>query len=117
MIKTKRIYEPVAKNDGVRVLVDRLWPRGIKKEDAQIDMWLKAIAPSNELRNWYDGENVTWEDFRDRYFNELDSWGELLVPVFQFLEKDHGTVTLLFAKKDEERNNAVALREFLQKKM
>jgi uncharacterized protein YeaO (DUF488 family) len=117
MIKAKRIYESAAKNDGVRILVDRLWPRGIKKEDAQLDMWLKEIAPSDDLRKWFGHEEDRWDEFQKRYADELEPWEGVLVPVVAFLERDHGTVTLLFGAKDEERNNAVALREFLQKKM
>lgn len=115
MIKTKRIYDNAASNDGVRVLVDRLWPRGVSKEDAGVDIWLKAIAPSDDLRKWFGKDEGRWDEFKQHYCEELDPWREMLVPVFQFLERDHGTVTLLFAKKNEERNNAVALQEYLQR--
>ena len=116
MIKAKRIYEPAAKNDGVRVLVDRLWPRGIKKEDADVDIWLKAIAPSDDLRKWFGHDPDRWDEFRKRYHEELADWEGVLVPVFQFIEKDHGTVTLLFGAKNEEQNNAVALKEYLEQR-
>jgi uncharacterized protein YeaO (DUF488 family) len=117
MIKTKRMYEPAAKNDGVRVLVDRLWPRGVSKEDAGVDIWLKEIAPSDDLRKWFGHQDDRWDEFQKRYADELKPWEGVLVPVLEFLERDHGTVTLLFAAKDEERNNAAALRSFLQNKM
>jgi uncharacterized protein YeaO (DUF488 family) len=114
MIKTKRIYEPAAKNDGVRVLVDRIWPRGMSKEDGRVDIWLKAIAPSDDLRKWFGHDPDKWDEFKRRYTDELEPWRDVLVPIFQYLEKDHGTVTLLFAAKDEEHNNAVVLRDYLK---
>lgn len=116
MIKVKRIYQPAASNDGVRVLVDRLWPRGVSKEDARVDIWLKAIAPSDDLRKWFGHDEERWDEFRKRYAEELDPWRDVLIPMFQFLERDHGTVTLLFGAKDEENNNAVALQEYLQQR-
>lgn len=115
MIKLKRVQDTPAKNDGVRVLVDRLWPRGISKDDAAVDIWLKTIAPSDDLRKWFGHEEERWEEFRKRYWRELEPWKDVLGPVFQFLEKDHGTVTLLFAARDEEHNNAVALKDYLQR--
>lgn len=114
-IKTKRVYDDAASNDGVRVLVDRLWPRGVAKENANVDIWLKAIAPSDDLRKWFGKDPERFEEFKERYFEELDPWRDVLVPVFEFLERDHGTVTLLYAKKDEEHNNAIALQEYLQR--
>lgn len=114
MIKTKRVHDKAARNDGVRVLVDRLWPRGISKDEARVDLWLKAIAPSNELRKWFNHDPERWDEFVQRYADELDEWQEVIEPVFEFLEKQHKTVTLLFAAKDQEHNNAVALQRYLQ---
>ncbi|MFA7243795.1 MAG: DUF488 domain-containing protein [Patescibacteria group bacterium] len=107
----KRIYEPASRNDGFRVLVDRLWPRGIKKEEAKIDLWLKEIAPSNELRKWFGHNDDKWSEFKQKYFLELESnRGEL-----ENLKK-HKNITLLFAAKDTEHNNAVAIKEYTEKK-
>ena len=111
MIRIKRIYDPPAPGDGRRVLVDRLWPRGVAKDDARIDEWLKEIAPSNELRKWFGHEPARLEEFRKRYREELASQGELLERLRS--EGKQGTVTLLFAAKDAERNNAVVLKEML----
>lgn len=111
MIKLKRIYDPPAPDDGRRVLVDRLWPRGIAKDAARLDDWLKEIAPSDELRKWFGHDPAKWEEFRKRYRAELDSHGNLLAELRAAAEK--GTVTLLFAAKDEEHNNAVVLKELL----
>lgn len=111
-IRVKRIYEPVAATDGYRILVDRLWPRGIKKEKADIDQWLKEIAPSTELRKWIHADPSKWSDFRKKYQAELKkspATDELL-----FLIKKHKTVTLLYAAKDEEQNHALVLQEFIQ---
>ncbi len=112
--RTKRIYDDPARDDGYRVLVDRLWARGLKKEDAKLDEWLKEVAPSNELRKWFHHETRAWEDFRKRYFAELDQKPDL---VGKLRELATGrTVTLLYSGKDTERNNAVALQEYLEQK-
>ena len=108
-IQLKRVYDAVEASDGYRVLVDRLWPRGLSREAAQLDDWLKEIAPSTELRTWFRHEPSRWSTFKQRYFTELDAQHDALAPL-----RDHdGTVTLLFAAKDTERNNAVALLEYL----
>src|ERR1700743_1668082 len=112
-VKIKRIYEPYSKADGYRVLVDRLWPRGIKKEDAHIDKWMKEIAPSTELRKWFhaDERSEYWEQFIKAYQDELnksDTVEELLAD----MEK-HDTITLLYASKSEEHNHALVLWEFI----
>ncbi len=112
MIKVKRIYEAPARSDGHRVLVDRLWPRGKSKEKARIDLWLKEVAPSNELRKWYGHEPAKWGEFRKRYFAELSDKEDLLAQ----LEGLKGTVTLLFSSKELKLNNAVALKEHLEKR-
>jgi uncharacterized protein YeaO (DUF488 family) len=111
-IETKRIYDQSEGSDGRRILIDRLWPRGISKDAARIDYWAKAIAPSNELRKWYQHDAAKWEEFRRRYFAELDAnpdgVGELRAQL------GGGTVTLLFSSKETELNNATALREYLE---
>ena len=111
-IKIKRAYEPIAKSDGFRILVDRLWPRGIKKEDAHVDIWLKDIAPSNELRKWFNHEPEKWAGFRKKYLAELQSspvTAELLEQV-----KKHTTITLVYSAKDEQHSQAIVIKEFLE---
>lgn len=111
-IRLKRVYDPPAKIDGYRVLVDRLWPRGVKKEDAALDAWPKEIAPSDELRKKFHGHPEKWSAFRDAYWKELDNNSEA---VERLIEKaKDGRVTLIYATKDEERNNAVVLKEYLE---
>jgi uncharacterized protein YeaO (DUF488 family) len=112
MIKIKRIYDPYAKADGKRVLVDRLWPRGIKKEDARCDLWLKDIAPSDGLRKWFSHDPAKWQEFRKRYGKELEDRQDMIEDLRK--EARRGTVTLLFAAKDSERNNAVVLKEVIE---
>jgi len=114
MIKIKRVYEPPTKEDGFRILVDRLWPRGLTKEKARTNLWLKEIAPSNELRKWYSHDPQKWEEFKRRYEGELKDKQELLQKIKQ-AEKEKGVVTLLYSAKEEERNNAVALSILLKK--
>jgi uncharacterized protein YeaO (DUF488 family) len=113
MIKIKRIYEKPAKEDGWRVLVDRLWPRGMKKEAAHIDLWLKDIAPSDSLRQWFGHDPEKWGEFQKKYRSELAKAKELVAKLKK-MEKQRGTITLLFGAKDEERNQAVALASFLK---
>ncbi|MCS5712267.1 DUF488 domain-containing protein [Candidatus Berkiella aquae] len=113
-IKVKRAYDPVARTDGFRVLVDRLWPRGLKKEEAEIQLWLKEIAPSTELRKWYDHDPKKWTEFQKRYVKEL-STKEALIDII-LKEAMKKTVTLLFSSKELERNNAVALQKILLKR-
>jgi len=111
MIRIKRVYDPVGHDYGRRVLVDRLWPRGVAKDEARIDEWLKEVAPSDELRKWFGHDPAKWEEFRTRYRQELKPHGELLERLRSEARK--GTVTLLFAAKDVEHNNAVVLKEML----
>jgi uncharacterized protein YeaO (DUF488 family) len=111
MLKIKRVYDPISPDDGKRVLVDRLWPRGIKKEKAQIDEWLKEISPSSELRKWYSHDPAKWAEFKKRYKEELAGKSELLKKIKAEAKKQ--TVTLLFSTKALELNNAVALKEIL----
>jgi uncharacterized protein YeaO (DUF488 family) len=113
-IQVKRAYDPPASSDGARILVDRLWPRGISKDKLQLDTWMKDIAPSNELRKWFHAGDHTWGDFRRRYFKELSAQPQL---VAELRKKARGqTVTLIYAGRDEQHNNAVALKEYLQGK-
>lgn len=112
MLRVKRIYEEPSGDDGLRVLVDRLWPRGISKKEANIDRWEKEIAPTTELRHWFGHDPAKWEEFLQRYRAELEGKMELLSRLRQ--EADEGTVTLLYAAKDEEHNNAVALKRYIE---
>lgn len=113
MIKAKRIYDGFEKGDGFRVLVDRLWPRGISKEEAKIDLWLKEIAPSTALRKWFNHQPQKWADFQQRYKNELGKNQEA-VAALQKIITEHKLVTLLYAAKDTDHNNAVVLLEYLK---
>lgn len=110
-ILVKRIYEPTAKSDGFRVLVDRLWPRGIAKESAKLDLWLPDLGPSTVLRKWFDHDPTKWDEFRRRYHAELKEKQEPVAELREWARER--TVTLLYSAKDEERNQAVALRSFL----
>ena len=114
MIKIKRVYDPSAKEDGFRILVDRLWPRGLTKEKAKVDLWLKEVAPSNELRQWFAHDPNKWQEFKSKYEAELKDKQELLDKIKQ-MEKEKGTVTLLYSTKETEHNNAVALSAILEK--
>ena len=109
----KRVYEGRSPDDGFRVLVDRLWPRGISKGSGAVDLWLRDVAPSNRLRRWFGHRPERWEEFKRRYFRELEGKQHLIAELLR-LEKEHGTVTLLFSAKDAQHNNAVALREYLE---
>ena len=111
MLKVKRVYDPVSSDDGKRILVDRLWPRGIKKEKAHIDEWLREISPSNELRQWYSHDPAKWPEFKKRYKQEIAGKEDLLKKIKAEARKQ--TITLLFSSKELERNNAHALKEML----
>lgn len=113
MWKVKRIYNAPARTDGYRVLVDRLWPRGLTRQRAHVDLWLRDVAPSHILRKQFGHRPERWKEFRRRYAEELKQKPALLAQLRQ-LEREHGTVTLLFASRDERRNNAVALARILQ---
>lgn len=115
MIRVKRVYEPAASRDGARFLVDRLWPRGVRKEGLRLTGWLKEIAPSAGLRNWFGHDPERWNEFRRRYGSELDRHPEAWRPLLDAAQK--GTVTLLFAARDQEHNNAVALKSYLEDKL
>lgn len=113
-VRVKRIYEPASKADGVRILVDRLWPRGISKSGAKLDLWLPDLGPSTVLRRWFNHDPERWEEFRRRYNAELKKKGVLLSTIKQ-RAKGH-PVTLLYSAKDERHNQAVALQSFLAKR-
>jgi len=115
MIQVKRAYNTPSKNDGARFLVERLWPRGIKKENLYVEDWFKDVSPSSELRQWFEHDPAKWAEFRRRYFRELeghpDAWHPLLA------RARRGRVTLVYIAHDTEHNNAVALKEFLDQKL
>jgi len=111
-VKIKRIYERPSPDNGRRILVDRLWPRGLTKEEAHVDGWLKDIAPSDELRRWFSHDPSKWQEFKDRYKRELQGKKEEIERIRKEAEK--GTVTLLFSAKDTEHNNAVVLKEVIR---
>lgn len=114
-INIKRVYLSASAEDGFRILVDRLWPRGLSKEKAHVDLWIKEIAPSNDLRKWFNHEPEKWPEFRERYLAEIKSHPEEMDKFLQVL-KEQSVVTLLYAAKDEERNNAVVLADFLKER-
>jgi uncharacterized protein YeaO (DUF488 family) len=111
MIAVKRAYDPPTESDGVRVLVDRLWPRGVTKAAAKIDRWMKDLAPSGELRKWFGHDPARWEEFRRRYHKELAGQADALAELRKLARG--GTVTLVYAARDTEHNDAVVLKELL----
>ena len=113
MIRLKRAYESASKDDGVRILVERLWPRGVSKQRAKIDLWLKDLAPSTGLRKWYGHDPARWPQFRKRYQAELKGQGDVLA-LLRYVTEGR-TVTFVYAASDEERNSAVALKELLER--
>lgn len=113
-LQLKRVYEKSNKGDGYRILVDRLWPRGLKKSEAKIDLWLKEIAPSNELRKWFNHDADKWKQFCTNYSKELKNKNEELNIITQHLKKSD--VTLLFGASDKEHNQAVVLLQYIQNK-
>ena len=112
-VHIKRVYEEPREEDGLRVLVDRLWPRGLSKEKAGIDLWLKDIAPSDDLRKWFAHDPNRWEEFQERYQKELEAKPEVIDELMQKL-KEKKTMTLVFAASDVEHNNAVALKNLIE---
>jgi uncharacterized protein YeaO (DUF488 family) len=112
-IRLKREYEKASSDDGLRILVERLWPRGVSKEKAAIDLWLREIAPSPELRKWYGHDPAKWDEFRRRYRAELDQKGDLIDELKETLKK--GPATFVFAARDEEHNSALVLRDHLKR--
>jgi uncharacterized protein YeaO (DUF488 family) len=115
MLKLKRAYDPVSHTDGTRLLVERLWPRGLSKAKLHVDAWLKHVGPSTELRKWFSHDPERWARFRRRYFRELDSQPEAWRPIVSAARR--GTVTLVYSSHDEQHNNAVALQDYLRAKM
>jgi uncharacterized protein YeaO (DUF488 family) len=112
MLKLKRVYEEPSRKDGCRILVERLWPRGLTKERAAVDLWLKEIAPSPELRKWYAHDVAKWEEFRRRYETELKTRTDELDLLLK--KSREGTVTLVYAAHDEEHNSALVLKQHLE---
>jgi len=115
MIKTKRVYEPVSRADGTRLLVERLWPRGLSKLELRADAWIKEVGPSTELRKWFSHDPTKWRQFRTRYFRELDRRPESWQPILSAARD--GTVTLVYSSHDTRHNNAIALQEYLDAKI
>jgi len=114
-VSLKRVYEKPSLSDGKRVLVERLWPRGLKKEDAKVDEWLREIAPSTELREWFGHDPEKWNGFKERYWKELGKKQDVVSKLAKEIGEKH--VTFVFAAKDEEHNNAVALREYIERRV
>jgi len=111
MIRIKRVYYPVEKKDGPRILVDRIWPRGMPKEKLQADLWLKDAAPGTELRKWFNHDPARWDEFKKRYFAELDQKPETIRRILDLAQ--HKPVTLLYAARDTQYNHAAALKKYL----
>ena len=114
-IRSKRVYEPIDPQDGFRILVDRVWPRGMTKAKVQADLWLKEIAPSTALRKWFGHDRSKWETFKNRYFLELDAMPETVEKCLG--NTTQGRLTLLFSARDVECNQAIALSEYLQSRL
>lgn len=115
-IVLKRIYEDYEKSDGYRILVDRIWPRGVKKEDAHLDEWLKEIAPTDELRKWYGHDVEKWEAFSEKYLAEIKDNKNAAEEIKKTV-KDKKKVTLLFGAKDEKHNQAIVLKKWIQQEI
>lgn len=113
-ITLKRVYEEPSKSDGFRILVERLWPRGVSKEKASVDLWIKDVGPSTELRKWYSHDVEKWKEFKKRYTQELKDKVDLLEEIKTHAKK--GKVTFVYAAHDEEHNSALVLKDYLEKK-
>lgn len=113
MIGIKRIYDPVNEDNGYRILVDRIWPRGVSKDIAKLDLWMKEIAPSDALRKWFQHDPAKWDEFKIRYHDELLEKKDLIAELKR-IERENKNVTLLYSAKDKEHNQAVALLEILE---
>ncbi len=111
MINVKRIYDPASSEDGTRIYIDRLWPRGLKKSEAKFDEWLKEISPSTELRKWFGHDPAKWEEFKKRYKKELEDKKEIMEKLKK--EAKRKKITLLYSASETEHNNAIAMKEFL----
>jgi uncharacterized protein YeaO (DUF488 family) len=117
-IRIERIYNNPKGDNNFRILVDRLWPRGLSKEKVRIDLWQKEIAPSNSLRKWFGHDEEKWDEFKSKYFKELDKKGDSdIVDRIIKLAKEEDSITLLYGTKEEKFNNAVALKEYLEEKI
>lgn len=114
-INIKRAYDGYSKNDGYRILVDRLWPRGIKKVDLKFDFWAKEIAPTSELRKWFSHDPKKWQEFKKKYYEQLDGNKELIQKLIS--DSESNIITLLYSAKDTERNQAVVIREYIEDKL
>ena len=114
-IRVKRVYEPPSTRDGRRILVDRLWPRGLSKADAKIDYWPKDIAPSTALRKWFGHDPERWPEFKRRYFRELESRPDTVRALLDYVRA--GTVTFLYSSKEQRLNNVVALKEYVESRL
>ena len=112
IIQLKRVYEKPESTDGIRILVERLWPRGLSKEKAKVDIWLKEASPSTELRKWFDHDPSKWKEFKKLYYAELEKSHAALDPISNLPEKEN--ITFVFASKEQEFNNAVALKEYVE---
>lgn len=112
MINVKRVYDKAEKSDGTRFLIERLWPRGVRKDSISIEAWIKEAGPSTELRKWFSHDPAKWEEFQRRYTAELKSRSDVWEPILDAARQ--GTVTLIYSSHDTEHNNAVALQKFLQ---
>ena len=112
MIKIRRVYEPASPDDGMRFLVERLWPRGMRKDALQLDGWLKDVAPSNELRRWFHHDPFRWDEFQRRYAEELSAKSEAWRPILDAARR--GNATLLYSARDSEHNSAVVLKAYLE---
>ncbi len=115
MISLRRAYEPAKRGEGRRFLVERLWPRGVKKENLALDAWLKDGAPSTELRKWFSHDTAKWKEFRRRYFAELSAHPDALRSLLDAARQ--GDITLIYSSHDQQHNNAVALKEYLKRKL
>jgi uncharacterized protein YeaO (DUF488 family) len=115
LLKTKRAYEPAEASDGIRFLVERLWPRGIKREKLEIKAWLKDVAPSPALRKWFAHDPAKWQEFQRRYWAELEANPEAWQPIVDAAEQ--GNITLLYSARDTEHNSAILLKAFLEEQM
>ncbi len=115
MIKLKRAYDPASQEDGTRFLVERLWPRGVKKDALRLDAWLKPVAPSTELRKWFGHDPAKWSEFQRRYRAELGANAEALEPILKAARR--GRVTLVYSSHDQDHNNAVVLKAHLESRL
>lgn len=115
MLKVKRVYENAEAGDGRRFLVERLWPRGMKKEALKMEAWIKGVAPSDDLRRWFGHDPLKWTEFQQRYRAELESNPDAWEPILEAAR--HGEVTLLYSAHDTEHNNAIVLKSFLEERL